>query len=113
MLRKKDLKEFMAIKNFQMMTTPHGPPEVIQKGMLVWLNRDTALDLLHTESIFPLGIPEESEYKVIGKFVYLKDGKNVPAEINEIMRLDRFEALPLMLSKKVKPINKNSFYPWR
>ncbi|OGH05913.1 MAG: hypothetical protein A2W22_06945 [Candidatus Levybacteria bacterium RBG_16_35_11] len=106
------LGDFIALKGF-FLKVVDGPLVSVEPGAKVKLFKDTALQLLFQQMVYPANLPKKSEFEALKIFKFVNsEGIHESIAQGEIVILKGKEALDLMLNRIVKPVNETDFNPW-
>lgn len=107
----KDLS-YVVIHGF-LLKVRNGPPVPVDVGSIVLLTRQTAITLLASGWVMPVGMPEQDDYEVLKPFCFVSDGEYITVSVGDVLTIGKEDAIRLMMEGKIRPLNREAFYPWR
>jgi hypothetical protein len=77
----------------------------LQKGNKVRLTTQSQVEAFYTTRAIPLNIPDPGEYQCVWPFRILQGSVYVDIHVADQLELSWAEAYPLLVDKKIKPLN--------
>lgn len=108
----KVVQKFKVLKEFWIKDVETGFMRITKTDEEMELPNDVVFGLLEAEKITPVGMPEKAEYIVVrGSSFKTADNKLVSLNPEDVVVLERGEALRMMLQGLVRPRDPWAFHP--
>jgi hypothetical protein len=103
-IRYEDARPYLTVRSF-LLTIKAGPVQPIPKGVTVWLSKKTGEELFYANKVEPLHLGKF--FKAVRDFTTVEQGEWVLIHRDDVLELDRAEAIELLRQGKVHELSES------